>query len=67
MNATDSHHMDAIRVDLITSVFPKGKEGTGRSQWRRGLRHELSSPANTEVVGSHSTRDMDVCVRLFCV
>jgi hypothetical protein len=34
----------------------------GRSQWQRGLRHELSSS-----VGSNPTRSMDVCVRLFCV
>jgi hypothetical protein len=39
-----------------------------RSQWPRGLRHELSSPArNTGIMGSNPTRGMDVCVRLFFV
>jgi hypothetical protein len=33
-----------------------------RSQWPRGVRHELSS--NTGIVGSNLTRCMDVCVRL---
>jgi hypothetical protein len=33
-----------------------------RSQWPRGLRHELSSPAPTEIVGLNLTGGMDVCV-----
>jgi hypothetical protein len=38
------------------------------SQWPHRLRHELSSPdRNTRVVGSNSTRGVDICVRLFCV
>jgi hypothetical protein len=39
-----------------------------RSQWRRGLRHELSSLArNTGMVGSNPTQSLDVCLRLFCL
>jgi hypothetical protein len=33
-----------------------------RSQWPYGLRHELSSPSQTGVVGYNPTRDMDVSV-----
>jgi hypothetical protein len=36
-----------------------------RSQWPRGLGHELSSKAG--VVGSNPTRSIDVCMRLFCI
>jgi hypothetical protein len=28
---------------------------------------EIFARSNTEIVGSHPTRGMDVCVRLFCV
>jgi hypothetical protein len=38
-----------------------------RSQRPRTLRRELSSPAQTGIVGSNPTRSMDVCVRLFCL
>jgi hypothetical protein len=39
-----------------------------RSQWPRGLRHELSSPIRTlGIVGSNPTRGMYVCVLLFSV
>jgi hypothetical protein len=38
-----------------------------RSQWPRGLRHELSYPrSNTEIVGSNLTGGMDVCVSSVC-
>jgi hypothetical protein len=38
-----------------------------RSEWPRGLRHELSSPFQTlEVVGLNSTRDMLVCLFSLC-
>jgi hypothetical protein len=33
-----------------------------RSQWSLGLRHELSSLAPTQLVGSNPTGGMDVCV-----
>jgi hypothetical protein len=36
----------------------------GRSQWPRGLRHELPSLART--LGSNPTHGMDVCVSLIC-
>jgi hypothetical protein len=49
-----------VKHDLIKNVFIDRKR---RSQWPRGLRHELSSPAhNTEIVGSNPTGGMDVCV-----
>jgi hypothetical protein len=38
-----------------------------QSQWPWGLRHELSLPAHTEIMGSNLIRGMDVCVRLFCL
>jgi hypothetical protein len=38
---------------------------SSRSQWPRGLRHEMSSLAG--VVGSNLTRGMGVCIHLFCV
>jgi hypothetical protein len=38
-----------------------------RSQWPRGLRHELSSPDQTGVVVSNLTRGINVCVHLLYV
>jgi hypothetical protein len=40
-----------------------------RSEWPRGLRHEMSSPARSKVgiAGSNPTQSMDVCLCLFCV
>jgi hypothetical protein len=38
-----------------------------RSQWPHCLRHELSSPALSRIVGSNLTQGMDVCVSLFFV
>jgi hypothetical protein len=40
---------------------------TGRSQWQRGLRHELSSPARTFVSWVPIPLEACVCARLFCV
>jgi hypothetical protein len=38
------------------------------SQWPRGLRHEIFSPAkNTAIVGSNPTQGMEVCLRFFCI
>jgi hypothetical protein len=39
-----------------------------QSQWSRGLNHELSSlNYNAGIVGPNRIKDIDVCVRLFCV
>jgi hypothetical protein len=38
---------------------------SGRLQWLRGIRHELSS--NAAIVGSNPNQGMNVCVPLFCV
>jgi hypothetical protein len=38
-------------------------KSSSRSQWPRGLRHELSSFAG--IVGSNPTQGMDVCVRVY--
>jgi hypothetical protein len=39
----------------------------GRSQWPRGLRHELFARSDTGIVGSNPTQGMDVCVCVYSV
>jgi hypothetical protein len=43
------------------------KKNYCRSQWPRGLRHELSSPAPIRDRGFESHLGMDVCVCSVCV
>jgi hypothetical protein len=40
-----------------------------RSQWPRGLRHEMSlfARSKTGTVGSNPTQGMDVCVFILCL
>jgi hypothetical protein len=54
--------------DVIV-VIPSSKRAIGRTEWPRGLRHELSSLARTmgSWVRTPGKAWMFVCVHLFCV
>jgi hypothetical protein len=55
-----------MTVSFFSLVFPSLSHFESRSQWPRGLRHELSlTRSNTGVIGSNPTQGMDVYVRLF--
>jgi hypothetical protein len=65
-----NHHQFQECMHLLYnwSIFQVLTEHNCRSQCPRGLRYEPAfARSNSGIVGSNPTRDMDVCVRLFCV
>jgi hypothetical protein len=54
--------MNTYRVYILNNG-----SGRSRSQWPRGLRHELFARSNVRIVGSNTTQGIDVCMCVYSV